>query len=637
MVKTADSDVLSRMEDMARRADFVALGEILTKESTPMIRRRAMELLFEAKVPEAYDTLADAAAGAEVGLNEEILNSLRARPGDATLRAMARVLSSENSIRRAFTISLLAQREESASLTMLLRGARDPVKSVCRIAERALIHRISRAPSVLAQLPRESIAGIVSIVPLELAQELLDPKYPAVVRGEAAKRLAIAAGAEAVATLMALSSESDPILARAAWEGFRLITNLPATFLLPFLADRRDEFRRQGLELFARTCGRECAPIVTGLLKDKAPSVREEAVRTLFTLLGEESIPLISKLARDPEVCVRRTVLQCFGKAQSAQNYIIQMALEEKSELRDAAMIEAAKKNIFCQELANDYLTFLDRNATEQSPPADIVDAMAVIAKILGDAHEPRALSGFAALCRTTSRRLRRIGIEAVLAFPQEQRGDVLVTLSDTHDRAMLSAIALALGEVNDPRATLPLIRTYVECGGRQARQAGELLQKDPRTEDIEFLVHLLANKWASARRYSAAKLKNSKDERVVDPLLKASEDEDTEVQLAAIEALSGFAKINQRVVERLINACAIGDITVRQAAVEALGDAQIVEAVPNLIKALHNIFLRPRAVDALKKVGGRQGYLAMKRLQRREQLFGGRHKKKKEKKRLVE
>ena len=40
------------------------------------------------------------------------------------------------------------------------------------------------------------------------------------------------------------------------------------------------------------------------------------------------------------------------------------------------------------------------------------------------------------------------------------------------------------------------------------------------------------------------------------------------------------------------------------------------------LIKALHNFFLRPRAAEALKRIGDRKGILAMKRIARREKLF---------------
>ena len=230
---------------------------------------------------------------------------------------------------------------------------------------------------------------------------------------------------------------------------------------------------------------------------------------------------------------------------------------------------------------------------------------MAAIAKVLGDAHEPRALEGFAALCRSTSRRLRRTGIEALLAFSPEERGDVLVSLAETHDKNLLASISIALAEAKDARAVVPLIRTYVECTGAQRPPRARLPCGRQAPRGHRLLLELLAHKSASVKRYSAGKLKASKDPKVVEPLLKVSHDEDVEVQLASIEALGGFARTEEKVVERLTEVCGQGDVTVRQAAVEALGDAQIQSAIPVLIKALYNVFLRPRAEEALKRVGG--------------------------------
>jgi HEAT repeat protein len=634
MAKMSDSDWFDLIDGLIRRDDWDALREILGSNPSILIRRYAMEALFKAKPIQAMETLADVASGSEMGLNEEILQNLRGIPGERSLQTLARVLSSPNPLRRAYTVTLLATRPEPAALVILLRAARDPMKSVCRIAETALVGRVQRQPEQLAALPRESVAGIVSFVPLELAQQLIGPDHPTLVRAEAARRLATTAGVEAVATLMALSADSDPALARAAWEGLRMIKDLPATFLLPFLADRKDDVRRQGLEIFAKTCAAEGAPIIAGMLKDRCAAVRESAVRALYKIRGDGALDGIRRLLADPDTGVRRAVVHALGQSAAATDDLIGVAVSEEAELKTTAIKYLAQRGTFDRRIADHYLSFLAENSTDAQIPQDVIDAMAQIAKILGDAHESRALEGFAALCRTTSRRLRRTGIEAIMAFPAADRGDVLDSLADTPDRSMLSAIAIALAEAKDPRASLPLVRTYVECGGRAARRAHELLQIDENVKKVEFLIDLLGNKWASARRYGAIQLKQFDDERVIEPLLKAADDEDPEVQLAAIEALGRFAKTHSSVAERLIASCGQGDVTVRQAAVEALGEAQVEAAVPVLIKALHNVFLRPRAEEALRKVGGRQGYLAMKRLKRREQLFGNKNRRRtKEKK----
>ncbi|MFN0206209.1 MAG: HEAT repeat domain-containing protein [Planctomycetota bacterium] len=635
MAKSPEAEQFARIDDLALRGNFEGLGEILAKDPLNAVRRRAMEALFRIKPPEALDVLADVASGPEMGLNEEILTLLRDRPGDKSLNALARVLSSENSLRRAFTVSILASRKEPSALVMLLRGARDPMPAVRRIAESALIQRVTKDPQQLSKLPRESIAGIVSFVPCELAQELIAPQYPPPVRAEALKRLAATAGAEAVTTLMALSADEDPILTKAAWDGLRSIKDLPATYLLPFLADSKEDIRRQGVELFARTCGGQGGGILSGLLRDRSAVVREATIRALYQIEGEAAIPSIRKLLKDPVLCVRRVALQMLARSAKSTGDLIDTVLTECEELQKIALMALADHGVFDSKISDSYLKFLNAHSSETSASQIVIDAMASIAKILGDANEPRALDGFAALCRSSSRRLRRTGIEAILAFPPDARSDVLDSLADTHDRSMLSVISISLAEAKDPRASIPLVRTYVECGGRPARRAFELLQFDDNVKNVDFLIQLLGNKWASVRRYGASQLKDCKETRVIEPLLNATTDDDPEVQLVAIEALGPFAREHEKVANRLIESCSQGDVTVRQAGVEALGEAQVVSAVPVLIKALQNVFLRPRAEEALKKVGGRQGYLAMKRIKRREQLFGNKNKKRKEKKRM--
>ncbi|HKE01176.1 MAG TPA: HEAT repeat domain-containing protein [Planctomycetota bacterium] len=635
MARSPAAEALHGVEELAQQRDVVALGDLLESSAVPSARRRAMDVLFSIASSEALDTLADAASRAEMGLNEEILYKLRETPGESSLRALGRVLSSENGLRRALVVSLVAARREPLAMTVLLRAARDPSKAVARIGEKALLSRVTKEPNSLGELPRESVAGIVSFLEFELARDLVAPEYPPVVREEAARRLGKAGGGDAVATLIALTAESEAGLVRAAWEGLRGVGTLPATFLLPFLGDRSEEVRRQGAELFARCCGPEGAMIVAALLRDGAPRVRETAARAVFTLQGEPALPSLRRLLEDADERVRTTVVDLLARWPTAAEDLARVVLREKGALAERALTALASWQVYRPELSNAYRTYLDEHATETKPAESVIDAMASIAKILGDVHEPGALHGFAALCRTTSRRLRRTGIEAILQFPVDVRADVLVSLADTHDRAMLGVIAVALGEANDPRATIPLIRASAECSGRAIRRARELLAEDAKLQDLNFVLELLFNRWPSVRKFSAESLRKSEDPRVVPPLLKASEDEDVEVQLASIEALGAFAKTEATVVERLLGVMDIGDITVRQAAIEALGAAQIQEAVPGIIKALHNVFLRPRAEESLKRIGGRQGYLAMKRLHRRETLFGKKNRRRPERKRI--
>lgn len=630
-----DEALQSQVEALVRTNAVAELGEMLRCSPQPQARRRAMGGLLQIATREAFDTLAEAAAGPDLGFNDEILEQLRNHPSEDALRSLGIAMTSEDPMRRARAVSRVASRREPAALPLLLRGARDPVRSVCRIAENSLISRVKAEPAQLAKLPRESIAGIIGFLPFEIVRDFVAPDYPSELRQEAARQIGRVGGEDGLATLVALTEETDAALARAAWDGMRAIGRLPATFLLPFLGHSKEMSRKQGIELFASCCGVDGAPLVAAALSDRSALVRETATRALYQLQKEDAIPKIRRLARDADDKVRAAVLAVFSRSPSTTDDLIMFALQEAGAIRQGALIALAQRLAFKPELAELYLSFLEYHSSQPTVPDNVVDAMANIAKILGDANEERAIRGFAALCRTSSRRLRRTGIEALLCFSPEARREILIGLADTHDRSMLAALALALGEAKEPRAILPLIRTYTECGGRPARRAGELLEGDPRLTDVDFLIDGLSNRWASVRKYCAERLKTITDPRVVDPLLQASNDDDVEVQLAAIEALSGFAKEHERVAERLIDACGQGDITVRQASIDALGVAQVEASVPNIIKALYNVFLRPRAEEALKRIGGRQGYLAMKRLQRREILFGKKNKRKPQRRRM--
>src|SRR5208283_2690653 len=76
-------------------------------------------------------------------------------------------------------------------------------------------------------------------------------------------------------------------------------------------------------------------------------------------------------------------------------------------------------------------------------------------------------------------------------------------------------------------------------------------------------------------------------------------------------------------VYNRLIEILDYGDISVREMAVITLGDHQVKEAVPALIRFLGNPFLKYRVKDALRHIGDRKGYLAIKRFEIREKYFG--------------
>jgi HEAT repeat protein len=120
-------------------------------------------------------------------------------------------------------------------------------------------------------------------------------------------------------------------------------------------------------------------------------------------------------------------------------------------------------------------------------------------------------------------------------------------------------------------------------------------------------------------RLWAAERLEGHDDPRAVDLLLGLLDDPSAEIQYASLRALAKFAS-EPRVSDRLVACLGGGDLSVRQAAIEVLGEARAASAVPALIRALSNTFLKAKAQAALKAIGDRRGFLAVLRRKRRDE-----------------
>jgi len=297
----------------------------------------------------------------------------------------------------------------------------------------------------------------------------------------------------------------------------------------------------------------------------------------------------------------------------------------------------------------------------------------------------PGALAILVATARCRSAIIRRAAVDGLSAKHPELVLDVFASLTDTDDPDILKRVALALANAHDPRALIPLLRAHDECSGMKDK-IDKLLEAYPETKHLKFLISLLKKPWPSVKRFGARGLLELDSPEMIEPLLALSKDPDPEVQAAALQALAKFSKrpeVYQRLIEirdgggneslrqnavatilgldsptvigplieasrdddaevqlasvkalgkfaakpevynRLIEILDYGDISVREMAVITLGDHQVKEAVPALIRFLGNPFLKYRVKDALRHIGDRKGYLAIKRFEIREKYFG--------------
>ncbi len=208
---------------------------------------------------------------------------------------------------------------------------------------------------------------------------------------------------------------------------------------------------------------------------------------------------------------------------------------------------------------------------------------------------------------------------EAAQALARRGATEELAGLRDSDDSWVIREVAVTLGEKGDYRSIIPLVRTAREARGPIRRRAAELLKQFPETETFEFTLRCLRYKRGSVRLWGAERLEDQCDERAIDPLMELLGDENCDIQFAVIRALSRFAT-QERVTARLIGCLDYGDLSVRLAAVEVLGAARAVNAVPALIRALSNCFIRKKVMVALKQIGDRQGLLAVLRRKRRDE-----------------
>lgn len=174
-----------------------------------------------------------------------------------------------------------------------------------------------------------------------------------------------------------------------------------------------------------------------------------------------------------------------------------------------------------------------------------------------------------------------------------------LASLADSDDGDVIRDVALGLAEAGDVRAVFPLIRALRESSGSRRALAARL-RRYPETSAADFLLAALRHRRESVRLWAADALDGVDDPRAIQPLLGLLDDASARSQLAAVRALARFAG-DPRVTERLIGCIGFGDLSIGQAAIEALGAAKAVAAVPALLRALENGFLRPKARAALK------------------------------------
>lgn len=614
----------SFIRNLIRTHDIQGLERFLLAEDTKGVHARvAVEGLIRFDEPEAWDALGHVLTQADTAVVELAIEELTANGNSGAIRALGECLSNRNPFFRSSAVRGLSAHESAATMPHLLRATRDPEASLGRMASRIILRRVERSPNVLANLPDVTVEGILDLMDDRWAMELLSPSYPDNIRNTAALRLGDLGGDEACQTLASIAQNDPGELGQVCWQALERCHVVSDFVLLPLLVDPRPEIKSRAVALYSQHSDQTALDLISGLAADADPRVRLEALRGMARVAPVAAIPRLEAALDDLEEDVRQCAIDLLCSIEDSTPELVGVVKTQDGEVRRRALVCLANRGVMTQDLYQAYIEFLYKGSacTDLSQRA-YLDSLAAVAKTLGQSQNLEVMLALTALARSVIRRLRRAAIEGLMKFPPEDRSDALFSLIDAHDNDIIKNVAFGLHEAEDERAALPMIRAAMECRGKPMVRAKEALVAYPQVTDVEFLIKALSERWASVRRYGAEQLKILKDPTAIPALLEASNDDDVEVQLAVFEAMGPFASENMDVQKRLLEGIGYGDISVRQAACEALGEARCKEAVPDLIKALHNFFLRPRASEALRRIGDRKGFLAMKRLEIREALF---------------
>ena len=609
---------------LVRNEHVQGLVDLMLDEETPAAyQKSSLEGLIDIDSVEAWDAVCELVAHHEGHVVELVIDVLGHKPAAGALRALGECLGNPHPFVRSEAVRAISRHVDPQSLALLLRGSRDPEPAIGRMAGRSLVSKLERAPASIAEIRTSTAEGIVGLLGVHGTMEYLSDAYPEPLRIVAARRLGEIGGDEATGALVSLVEALRGPVSDACWGALEVCHTVSDQLVVPLLAHSDAEVRARSIAIYGRCTDATAAELLSGLAGDPDSDVRIASLNALFHVLEAAARPHLDRALDDAEAEVRLRAVELLCALPDTTGVLQRVVSSEDGLIKRKALTALANRGVVTRALVMDYTEFLLEGASVTDlSDREYLNGLGAAAKVLGQKSVPEGLVALTALVRSVIKRLRRVAVEGIMAYAPADRADSLSSLADSYDMDVLKSVAFGLHEGSDPRAIVPLIRASYESKGRSQLRAHALLKDYEQVSELDFLVALLKSRWASVRRYGAERLSVIHDSRSIPPLLEASRDDDVEVQLAVFEALASFATESEEVVERMLEALSYGDISVRQKACEALGEARCKAAIPHLIKALYNFFLRPRASEALKRIGDRKGYLALKRIERRESLF---------------
>lgn len=612
-----DKDLVLRRRSLTRlrltgqqSAADVALK--CTDDKDPTVRLEAIRILAEVPLAEAIPTLSKLAREKSPECRAAAFEALQKQsPFNALVTAAAiqregkggAALDALNLLGRFDSEKTAAAIRDAASGRVDLEAEPDPEIMV------ALLARISH--DALDDLARRTLPDWLRAALIRFDEES-EPGNPYSLR-----RLTKACSVE---------DEKLQELAVTALE--RHDREAPGQALGPLLKHERPVIRRMAVEGLVRS-GATTVRLLRDTLKDPDVSVREATFKALAELIAEDAVRIWSLALADKSTVIRALAVErliALPDEDEIQAQLTKAALDQESRVRAPAVEALVERGVTNPDLGSAYRdTLADALDPEFKPPLKSKVIVALI-KLVAEMEPVGALGTLVGAARHKNALVRRTSADEIMKKGGKVALEAFALLADTEDPGILKRVVTVLGDAKDKRGLIPVVRAQEEIRGAK-KKIRAYLDLYPEAREINFLLRALKMKWPSVKRFSCAELLKHDDPKIIPPLLKATKDENVDVQLASVQALGKFAK-EEPVYKRLIEILDYGDVSVRQQAAETLGEYQIKEAVEPLIRFLTNPFLKHRVEEALMRIGDRKGYLAVKRRKIRDRLFGKKKKK---------
>ena len=223
-------------------------------------------------------------------------------------------------------------------------------------------------------------------------------------------------------------------------------------------------------------------------------------------------------------------------------------------------------------------------------------------ALILGNMGHRRAVEPLIQILGGADYSLR---LEAARALEKvgKQAVEPLIQILKHENRDVRVRAIEILGNIRDEKAIEPLIRALDDGDILVERGASEALEKMGKTV-VEPLIRTLKDGIKETRSSVAWALRKIDDERVIEPLVQALKDEDVYVRINAAWALG--EKGDERALETLFEALGNENWKARRSAARVLGRINSEKVIEPLVQALNdmNIYVKMEAADSLSGLG---------------------------------